>query len=156
MTALSVFPDWMLKLPMQQQSVLVLAARGPDGISKGHPCKAIVQAYRAMVLKAAYRGRLLRPGETGSDFMSLDRFSDAESWQHAVNAFFTTIDALPHHYLMHLMHGAEILGFKHPDVIFQERWSGFYVSCCDDMHVAPETEAEMDRRLGDWNRQHWD
>lgn len=32
----------------------------------------------------------------------------------------------------------------------------FYAVVCREMlHVTPETEAEMDRRLGDWNREYW-
>jgi hypothetical protein len=38
--------DWMDDLPMQQQSVVVLATRGPDGVAKHHPCKDVVRAYR--------------------------------------------------------------------------------------------------------------
>ncbi len=37
----SVFPEWMADLPMQQQSVMIIAVRGPDGVRKHHPCKAI-------------------------------------------------------------------------------------------------------------------
>lgn len=34
--SISVQPEWCLSLPIQQQSVLFLAARGPDGIKKRH------------------------------------------------------------------------------------------------------------------------
>ena len=153
----NVFQDWMFDLPMQQQSVLVLACRGPDGIAKFHPTKEIVARYRATVLKAAYLGRPMRVDE-GDDttFMTLRYFSSHGHWSNLLHAFFDHVDSLPHHYYMHLMHGAQIAGHKHPDLQFRVRWNEFYLRCCHDLHLYPESEAQMDERLGDWGRQHWD
>lgn len=151
----SVFPDWMADLSMQQQSVLVLAARGPDGVRKYHPCKEVVKAYRACVLKAAYYGREMRWGESADDFMTLGTISSIGKWESAIRDYFDHVDELPHHYHLHLMHGAEILAYKHPTLLRRQPWSLFYLRCCVDMHLAPETEKEMDARLGDWGRQHW-
>lgn len=151
-----VFQDWLLQLTMQQQSVLVLACRGPDGIAKFHPTKLIVARYRATVLKAAYLGRPMRIGEgDATTFMTLDQFSSDGHWDAIVGDFFDHVDSLPHHYYMHLMHGAQIAGYKHPVDLFQERWGSFYQRCCHDLHVRPETEADMDRRLSDWDRKYW-
>lgn len=152
-----VFQDWLFDLTMQQQSVLVLACRGPDGIAKFHPTKEIVVRYRATVLKAAYLGRAMRVDE-GDDttFMALRDFSDDIVWKRIRNDFFNHVDSLPHHYYMHLMHGAQIAGYKHPMETFRHRWGEFYLDCCHDLHLEPETKFKMDRRLGDWDRKHWD
>jgi hypothetical protein len=69
--------------------------------------------------------------------------------------FFRYHDELPHHYLMHLMHGAQILGYKHPEPEFRERWLEFYVEMVEDAHLKTESEEEMDVRLGDWGREFW-
>ena len=151
----SVQPDWCLNLTLQQQSVLMLAARGPDGIAKTHPCKAIQRAYRATVLIAARYGRALSWGERADSFMSLDEFGNDEQWGIAVKEFFHTVDDLPHHFLMHLLHGAEILGYKHPDERFRKRWLEFYLHGVKDLHLTPETEGQMDWRLSDWQRAGW-
>lgn len=151
-----VFQSWMFRLTMQQQSVLVLACRGPDGIAKFHQTKHIVGRYRATVLKAAYLGRPMLAEEGAKTFMTLANFSVEEHWKSLVTGFFNYADEIPHHYYMHLAHGAEIIGYKHPDALFRERWSYFYYRCCEDMHVMPETAEEMDERLCDWNREHWD
>ena len=150
---LSVQPEWCRALPLQQQSVMLLAARGPDGVAKVHPCKGVVVAYRACVLVAAKYGRELRFGERADSFMSLGAF--AEDWVVPVQDFMDHKDALPFHYVMHLLHGAEILSYKHPDGRYQARWEYFYKRLCSDMHLTPETEAEMDKRLSDWNQEHW-
>ena len=151
-----VFPEWMDNLPMQQQSVLLLAARGPDGIGKRHPCKDVVRAYRGTVLKAAYYGRELRWGEKADSFMSLDLIADTASWMDVKNNFFDSIDELPHHYIMHLAHGVQILGYKHPNILFRDTWWNFYEDLCFDQHMNIESEQEMDARLSDWDEENWE
>ena len=155
MNKLSVQPEWCLCLPLQQQSVLLLAARGPDGLAKSHPCKDVQRAYRGTVLLAARYGRSLEWGERADSFMSLDQFADAAVWQDVIDSFFFWVDDLPHHFLMHLLHAAEIIGYKHPDVRFRSRWNEFYRRAVHDLHLNPETEEQMDARLSDWDRKHW-
>jgi hypothetical protein len=151
----SVQPEWCAELPIQQQSVLFLAGRGPDGIAKDHPCKPVHVAYRGSCFIAAKFGRPLEWGERADKFMSLHVFADEEQWGMATSMFFRHSDGLPHHYLGHLMHGAQILGYKHPDERFRLRWRLFYVEMVVDLHLTIETEAEMDNRLNDWNHQYW-
>jgi len=50
---------------------------------------------------------------------------------------------------MHLIHAAEILGYKHPIIYIRRFWNIFYLDGVKDLHLHPETEAEMDKRLGD-------
>lgn len=147
----SVQPDWCLELPIQQQAVLLLAARGPDGISDTHPCADIQRAYRASMWSSSRYGRQLEWGEVSvaDDFMSLSLFSDDHQWGVVVNQFFQRVDELSHHFLVHLFHGAEVLGFKHPDSRFRSRWAGFYQRAASHMHMREETEVEMDTRLSD-------
>jgi hypothetical protein len=150
-----LLPDWMSYLSLQQQSVLILALRGPDGAGKDHPCKPIQRAYRGSVIQAARFGRMLEWGEKADSFMSLDEIADDLIWGTRTAHFFHEIDSLPHHFTAHLAHGAEVLGCKHPDQRFRVRWLGFYRRWCEDLHVNPETEAELDQRLGDWDREGW-
>lgn len=152
----SVQPEWCLGLPIQQQSVLLLAARGPDGIPKVHPCKEVQRAYRGTVLVAARFGRPLRWGEDADTFMSLRSLVAVGVWRLVMDDYFATVDQLPHHFHLHLAHGAEILGYKHPDARFRHRWHDFYLRCCEDMHLTPESESQMDSRLGDWEQTGWE
>jgi len=147
----SVQPEWMKELPLQQQSVLFLAARGPDGIEKFHPVKEIQRAYRATVFVAAKHGkRMLKYGETGDSFMSLAAFADIGTWwSDCIDNFINHIDSLPLHYVMHLMHGAQILGYKHPDERFSYKWFKLYLALVKNFHLNVETEQEMDERLKD-------
>jgi hypothetical protein len=153
----SVQPEWCLRLPLMEQSTLFLAARGPDGVGKEHPCKDIQRAYRASVLKAGRLGRCYGwddPDE-GDSFASLALFCDDARWASAVDTYFHTMDALPHHFILHLMHGAQILGYKHPDPRFRHRWLDFYLRSVLDLHLRPESEVDMDLRLNDFGREQW-
>lgn len=152
-----VFQNWVFNLSMQQQSVLVLALRGPDGVAKFHPCKEIVKHYRATILKAAYLGRPLTPQEhEPPTFMSLACMKERMWWVRIMKEYLDHVDELPHHYHMHIMHGAQIMGYKHDDQFIRERWLEFYHRCCDDLHLTAESEEELDARLNDWGREHWD
>jgi hypothetical protein len=151
----SIQPPWCRKLTMRQQSVLFLAGRGGDGLPKHHPTKGVQRAYRGTILLAAKYGRLLEWGEVAGSFMSLDRFGNDQDWAVEITKFFDYVDEVPHHFYMHLMHGAEIIGYKHPDQRFRERWNEFYKKCVYDLHLTVETEEEMDIRLSDWNKVFW-
>ena len=89
-------------------------------------------------------------------FMTMLLFSDDADWKRITQMFFEHVDSLPHHYYMHLMHGAQIIGYKHRISLYRERWNAFYLACCSDCHVVAETEVQMDRRLNDWERKFWD
>lgn len=150
-----LLPSWTEHLSLQQQSVLILALRGPDGIAKDHPCKDVQRAYRGSVVMAGRFGRMLDWGEHADDFMSMGLIAGSGDWAGAVGRFFRTVDSLPHHFYAHLMHGAQVLGYKHPEIRIAARWKSFYGLCAEDLHLTAETEEEMDQRLGDWGRVDW-
>lgn len=148
----SVQPDWCRHLPIQQQSVLLLATRGPDGMRKHHPAKHLIRAYRTLTLHAAVLGRTLTALDQGDSFMTAEHLDSPDKFDWAMSEYFGAVDEIPHHYHLHLMHGAEIIGYKHPDHYLRSLWLGFYLLACDDMHLTPETELEMDDRLNDFGR----
>jgi len=149
--------EWAHSLTIQQQSVLMLALRGPDGVEKFNPCKHVLRRYRAAVLVAAKYGRVLRYDERGDNFMSLVNFESDEHWFFEVmQPYFSVVDQIPHHSHLHLMHGCEIVGYKHPNELVRRRFNDFYVQCCNDMHIFPETVEVMDMRLSDWDHEYWD
>lgn len=156
--------EWMDKLPLQQQAVLVLAGRGPDGFPKVHGAKPVLMYYRASIFAAAHLGRHLRAGEFAGTLMSLRGFdldSEADlgealygttSWASALRQFKQVVDELPLHFFAHLMHGSQILAYKHPETLFRTRWFEFYSLCCDCLHVPIEIPEVMDARLNDFDR----
>ena len=159
-----VLQDWVADLTLMQQAVLMAGVRGPDGIHKDHVSKLLLRSYRRCFIKSAFTGRnMWTPWEddggsfTGPSVHSPDNARrmefagsyNQETMTHVVKQYLKSVDEVPHHFQLHLMHGAEILGYKHPDPEIQEWWYKVYCMIVNDMHLVTETEARMDYRLGD-------
>ena len=151
-----VLQDWVLDLTYMQQSVLIAGVRGPDGIRKDHPTKVLCRWLRRCFLISAFDGvALLDPyAPGGGSFTGPCRTNTVTDLEHALELYLRSIDELPHHFQLHFMHSAEILGYKHPDTTIREWWHQCYLTIVNDAHLHPETEEEMDKRLGD-NETNW-
>lgn len=176
----SVVQTWVSNLTLMQQSVLFTALRGPDGIHKNHVSKQLARWLRRCVLMSAFDKRvLLYPYDTGKceggsfTGASIAHFEDADegnevwqalghdyrfTWQDAMfdvlEDYLKTTDETPHHFQLHFLHAAEIIGYKHPELAIRHWWSRCYERLVNDMHLVAESERMMDRRLGD-NEQDW-
>jgi hypothetical protein len=149
-------------LPFMQQTVLLTAIRGPDGIGKYHPCKFLLRWFRRCTLVSALDGRVLAtPYEFGGGSFtgpSYEATTLAHDWRPKLDAvmdeYLRSLDELPHHFQMHFLHAAEIVGFKHPDPIIRGWWRRTYERLVVDLHLWPETEEQLNQRLGD-TREGW-
>lgn len=83
---------------------------------------------------------------------------DEDGWEppmhEIVGSYLRELDALPHHFHLHFLHAAQIIGFKHPVDRIRKWWAQTYERLVHDMHLWPETEVQMDHRLGD-DRGQW-
>lgn len=171
----SVLQDWVHDLSFMQQSVLIAAVRGPDGIRKDHVAKLLLRWLRRSFMISAFDGVALdRPYLPGggsftgpsmegpyclglpmklSEITAHTRNEWESHWQERltqlVRKYLSAVDELPHHFQLHFMHAAEILGYKHPDEVVRRWWRSVYQMLVNDMHLYPETESEMNKRLGD-------
>lgn len=160
-----------MKLSLMMQSVLLTAIRGPDGLPKEHVSKVLLRWYRRCVLYSAFDRRVLtspyEPG--GGSFTGPCNFIDYpyEGSHYAtrglsakdgmvlvLHRYLRSLDEVPHHFQLHFLHAAEILGYKHPDEEIRAWWFRTYLALVRDMHLNPETEEELDKRLGD-NEEQW-
>lgn len=136
-----------------QQTTLITAIRGADTLRKDHVSKFLLRWYRRCILVSAFDNCTLDDPHDprGGSFMgsigqlNLDQLG---------SAYIQSVDELPFHFHMHLVHAAEIVGYKHPDPKIRVWWHGFYLAAVSDMHLHPESESEMDARLGD-NLEQW-
>lgn len=158
----TVVQKWVSKLSLMQQSVLLSAIRGPDGIAKFHKCKSLIRWYRRCVLISAFDGETLdnpyRPGGGSFTGPSCSLSACYPTWEDAMknrlDDFLASRDELPFHYFTHFMHAAEVIGYKHPNTAIRLWWANVYQRMCCALHVQPETEEMMDYRLGD-NEKNW-
>ncbi|MGA9774021.1 MAG: hypothetical protein WBV94_33630 [Blastocatellia bacterium] len=148
----SVLQDWVHDLTFMQQSVLIAAVRGPDGIRKDHPVKVLCRWLRRSFLISAFnRCALLDPYEAGGgSFTGPCCSEEVRDLEHALELYLRSVDEIPHHFQLHFMHAAEILGYKHPDAKVKHWWNLCYCKLVNDAHLYPESEEQMDRRLGDY------
>lgn len=154
--------SWVHQLTIMQQSVLLGAVRGPDGIGKYHNAKYLLRWFRRCVLISALDGVVLStPYAFGGGSFTGPSYAPTtldHDWRanmdDLVDLYLQSLDELPHHFQMHFMHAAEILGYKHPDAQIREWWQKTYVRLVHDLHLWPEKECELDRRLGD-DRGQW-
>src|ERR1700722_5271953 len=161
----SVMQDWTFSLSFMQQSVLITAIRGPDGIHKNHVSKKLIRWLRRCVLISAFdgevRGTPWEPGGgsfTGPSLPYVENCVTSIRWQllmsEILDLYMLTLDEIPHHFQLHFLHATEILGYRHPERDIMNWWRTVYARLCNDMHLNVETEEQMEHRLGD-NERNW-
>ncbi|MBM6576368.1 hypothetical protein KCP91_08280 [Microvirga sp. SRT01] len=157
----SVLQGWVGSLSLMQQTVLLTAVRGPDGVPKYGPTKMLLRWYRRCILLSAMdQAVLATPYEHGGGSFTGPSFSAlyGSDWYAPMDAivgdYLRELDAIPHHFQLHLLHAAEIVGYKHPLPEIRAWWFSTYVRLVHDMHLWPETEEQLDHRLGD-SRDQW-
>ena len=134
-----IMQAWTFTCGLRHQGVLTAAVRGCDTLPKHAAAKTMSRFYRGTVLNA-HCGDV----KGAKTFMSLPE-SKAE-FDATVALFFDEHDALPFHYVLHLMHAAEIVGYYREDE-YGEMWKSFYLRLCKRMHIVAETKEQLDTRL---------
>lgn len=150
--------DWVCSLSIMQQSVLFAAIRNADGVEKRHASKGLLRWFRRCILLSAFDQRALtNPNEPGGGSFT-GTLSNTDGWEwtleQAADFFIDARDGMTLHYFAHAMHAFEIVGYKHPDPDIRGYWNGVYVRMAHALHLFPESEAQLDRRLCD-NEDTW-
>ena len=132
----SVLQDWVMEIGLRHQGVLMSAVRGCDTLPKHHVMKTITRALRCdtLVSFSPNPSSFFKP-------VSHEQFVDL------LPAVREGIDELPYHYVVRLLHAAQVLGFHHPLIERRTCWNMLYLSIVKWMHLNPETSAELDARL---------
>jgi len=155
----SVLQDWVPGLTLAMQGTLLTCVRGPDNVRKDHPVKKFVRRYRRAFLNNAKA--------PPSGFMDVEAFMTAREvailrgaayhprdeqdalTKELVHFWESQVDDVPHHWLMHFAHCAEILGYRHPEQATALFWREVYYAICASFHMAPESCEQMELRLRD-------
>lgn len=151
--------NWLTSIPVMQQAVLMGGMRGADGVAKYDTTKYILRWYRRCIIRLAFTYQFANDPitKTGTGSYTGPSVEEPQGYngdwealmEPLLDQFVRSLDSLPHHFIQHFRHGVQILGYKHPDCRIRKWWNGLYLRMVNDEHLHPETEAEMDRRLGD-------
>lgn len=150
------------------QSVLLTAVRGPDGVRKYDPPKMLLRWYRRCILISALDQEIItNPHDSrGGSFtgpslpatVNTTLMTSSDVWPHLMRRheddYIRDLDAISHHFQMHFMHAIHILGVYHPDALIRTYWKKLYVRLVHELHLNPETDEALARRLGD-DREQW-
>ena len=135
----SILKDWVQKLGLRHQGVLLTVIRGCDTAPKDDASKLFTRCVRELILKA----HCCDPKKS----VSFIQWVEPAELVLRFRAFAKNLDHYPHHYVMHLVHAIEIIGYKHEDQDVRSLWLMFYHELCFGLHMGNETEHELDRRL---------
>lgn len=133
----SVVQEWLSQenITFKQQTVVLNSLRGCDGQSKYDLSKKFARKLRSVILYNA--------AAANTSFMREDMTLED------VREFAGDCDKYPVHYVMHVCHAVEIIGFKHPEKEIREWFKEAYLIIVDSLHLKPENEDECDYRLRD-------
>lgn len=132
----SVLKPWVEQLGLRYQGVLMSCVRGCDSVEKNDASKNLARCLRSIVLNSF--------NENPSSF--IENVNDIELQERMV-AVLKNHDHYPIHYILHIIHSAEIIGYKHPNENIRNQWYWFYREFVHKFHMSPETERQLSYRL---------
>jgi len=131
----SVVQEWIAEYcSFKEQTVLLTALRGCDGIPKEDVSKQMVRVMRGVLLKDA---------DASTDFMRSAPHPDD------LRQFLTNLDHYPVHWLMHFAHAAQVIAYRHPNPAINGNWLMVYRNIVHALHMEPEPVLIMMHRLED-------
>lgn len=138
----SIVRGWVEDLPPRLQGTLFTCVRGCDTVEREDPVKLLSRCLRAVIMHTA-------SSKPGSFVMLIDYddHDDRYEFQWTVDETLASHDHLPLHYVMHLLHGAEIVAYMHPNENARQSWLGVYAGLCHHFHLRPESKDDMLARL---------
>lgn len=131
-----------MELPLREQGVLLTAVRGCD-LTPKFPLDSLERR-----LVGAIRGNFMVP----ADPRELDREPGCFMASVVPNAKAERFSALGHyptHWLTHVMHACEVLGYRHPNQDVKTQWQLVYMAFCEMLHVRPEQFEDYVHRLSE-------
>lgn len=136
----SVLQDWVTELPLREQGTLLTCVRGCD-LTPKYPLDST-----ARKLVGALRYAFMVPcdprevdAEPGCFFIS----------QPPLDWKASELGHYPQHWLSHVMHAAEVIGWRHPDEDLRFAFRSIYFKIVRSLHLNPETFEQFEARLSE-------
>lgn len=133
----SVLQPWVMELTLREQGTLLTGVRGCDLTPKlplDSTERKLVGFLRYCFMVQADPRECDIPG---SFFCS----KPPTEWRAS------ELGHYPQHWVSHIMHCFEVIGYRHPDTTIRLDARSVYFTIVDSMHLIPECFDEMKRRL---------
>jgi hypothetical protein len=118
------------------QSTLLLSLRGPDT----HRCPEVKKVQRWL------RGLVFIPGNPNNVHEFMTSCENVPMLKEK-GPLARELEFCSQHFYSHLMHGLEIVAYKHQDGDTRFVARSLFIAMCSLMHLVPEKEEDMDARL---------
>lgn len=129
-----------MRLPLREQGTLIVATRGCDTAPK-HPLDSIerqLTAYlRYLTLVPA------DPREVGIEGAFFRPQPPTPGWKQS------ELGHLPLHWVSHIMHAYEVVGYRHPSTVTAGQAYNIYWRLAYGLHLLPEPRDNMIERLSE-------
>jgi hypothetical protein len=140
----SVLQEWVMDLPLREQGTLLTAVRGCDDEPKlwtatgfsDSPGRRLTAFIRWCFMVPADARETDIPGAFMQS-MPPRPFKPSE------------FGHLPQHWYAHAMHALEVIAYRHPWPATSIAAAELYVAMVRNLHLVPESEDEMIRRLSE-------
>lgn len=139
-TSRSILWGWVEDLGLRHQGVILTAIRGCDGVAKHDVSKPVMRAIRAVTLIPFDARELSEP----KGFMY---YEAGYEFRQAIVAFAKNMDEYPSHFVWHVIHACEVIGYCHGWDYVREDFRFAYGHLIKKFHVNPESKEEMEARL---------
>lgn len=123
---------WVQKLTWKEQSSILTAIRGSDALYNEN-VRSLVRWLRRVTLKDA---------DVNGNFVHFGKLPTEKDLK-------PSLEYMTVHFVSHLMHALEIIGYKSKSDANAQIAFEFYLQICKVLHCNPETLDEMNVRLKD-------
>lgn len=131
-----------MQLGLRHQGVLLTGLRGCDGAIKEDCTKPILREMRGLILVPFD----IRELNYDRGFMTGFPSQTAAT---AFDSLLRAIDHYPTHFIFHLIHAIEVIGFNHPSILVCDSYTLRYRKLVRSLHLNPETYSQCNERLNE-------
>lgn len=138
----SVLQDWVMVLPLREQGTLLTSVRGCDDEPKTWVSRGVADSPGRRIT-AFIRWCFMNPADSREVDIPGAFFQSQPPSPFKPSAF----GHLPQHWYSHIMHGLEVIAYRHPSSHTSSVAANLYIAMAHNMHLNPETKEQYATRL---------
>jgi hypothetical protein len=140
----SVLQDWVVQLPLREQGTLLTAVRGCDDEPKMWIARGVAESPGRRIT-AWVRWCFMNPADPREVDVPGAFFQSRPPFPFKPSGF----GHLPQHWYSHIMHGLEVIAYRHPHEDIRMTAFGLYQQMVWNMHLNVETMQQFNTRLSE-------